>query len=1218
MRDITRGASVPRLLWTVALLWQITAGQGVADMNGEPVEHLGDLLGERLLLHTQAWGLLGVDTATHAQGRTPHRLRIGDITYERGLGTHATGDIVLMLDGEYATFEAQVGVLWQDGGVGSVVFQVYVDDEKRFDSGVMRETDAAMPIRVDVAGAQLLRLTVTDAGDGITCDCANWAEARLTRADRAVQARQMRLDMAPFATVATWDPERMDGARAGRVQEFAPEDVYLHTELVPNADGVYEVPAGTGGGCIGLQWVERRLLKELEIEFVSTPPDPQDLVLQRWVGESWWQGEWRPAAAELQIEGERWRYTLSWAGTPAEQPKTSQKIRWVFSGSASPPKVRSMAAYTRSVWATTDLRLESEGLGAEDPVTVGIYNGAFVAADSATSLTPLQWAASAPPAVQVAYSRGMPLKSDRTVLRCRVPRRDGSGELTFAVAIEDVLKSGCVWVPAAGLYVTTADNPQTLAGHRQTLEGQRTIRERVAEMPDQTFASAMERVHNPVQDLGPMLVSLACDNHKFQVQRDGAIQFSTRPDDPRSGVVDYPVELRPQFAGGEATGLSRRLYGDWLPVPEITLAHGAVTYRQRTYVVSLDETADPALPRWLSRRPACVADFTIHNTGQVPADASLRLDVAADRTEGRAATLQAVEGGVSASDAGRLLVFIDTGGTAGLVPATDAGAITLSGELPAGASATIRAWLPAWELGPTDSAPLRTNADLQARVESYWKSLLAEGAEVELPDPLLQSIIQASRVHCLLAARSEGDGARISPWIGSDRYGPLESEANSIVLGMDYLGHEEFSRRSLDFFVGRYNPAGYLTTGYTLMGTGWHLWTLAEHVRLTGDEAWLGELAPKVAGLCEWIAAQREKTRRLRPDGEKQTNYGLMPPGVVADWGMYANRFYMDGHFCAGLLEASEALSRVGHPEASRLQAVAAEYRAELSRAYQWTQANTPVRQRLDGTWAPGAPGMTYCFGTVGEFFPGEDWGRTWAGDVEIGPHHLAALGLMEAGDAAVDWMMDELEDIWCLHSGLGDYPGEKSQQDWFTLGGFAKVQPYYARMCDVYARRDEVRSFIRSYFNAIPSLVSLENLSFWEHFHNIGGWNKTHETGAFLQQTRRMLVDERGSELWLAPFVTSEWLKDGLQVSLKRAPTRFGPVSYRIRSSAAQGTIEAEIDPPTRTAPAAIVLRLRHPEGRPMRRVMVNDEEWDQFDPQSETIRLQAGAEPLRVKAEF
>ena len=34
---------------------------------------------------------------------------------------------------------------------------------------------------VDVRGVLELRLEVTDAGDGITCDAANWANARLIR-----------------------------------------------------------------------------------------------------------------------------------------------------------------------------------------------------------------------------------------------------------------------------------------------------------------------------------------------------------------------------------------------------------------------------------------------------------------------------------------------------------------------------------------------------------------------------------------------------------------------------------------------------------------------------------------------------------------------------------------------------------------------------------------------------------------------------------------------------------------------------------------------------------------------------------------------------------------------------------------------------------------------------------------------------------------------------
>ncbi|MBN1347729.1 MAG: hypothetical protein JXQ73_33900, partial [Phycisphaerae bacterium] len=141
---------------------------------------------------------------------------------------------------------------------------------------------------------------------------------------------------------------------------------------------------------------------------------------------------------------------------------------------------------------------------------------------------------------------------------------------------------------------------------------------------------------------------------------------------------------------------------------------------------------------------------------------------------------------------------------------------------------------------------------------------------------------------------------------------------------------------------------------------------------------------------------------------------------------------------------------------------------------------------------------------------------------------------------------------------------------------------------------------------------------SLWEHFNNMGGWNKTHETGWFLCQTRIMLVMERADELWLAPFVTTHWLEDGMIVSLGDAPTRFGKVSYSIKSSVSQGHIDAVIEPPTRSMPKALVLRLRHPEGKRFAAVFVDGKPHDDVDVEASTIRLSPSEKTITVRASY
>ncbi|MBK7497198.1 MAG: hypothetical protein IPI28_18030 [Candidatus Omnitrophica bacterium] len=81
------------------------------------------------------------------------------------------------------------------------------------------------------------------------------------------------------------------------------------------------------------------------------------------------------------------------------------------------------------------------------------------------------------------------------------------------------------------------------------------------------------------------------------------------------------------------------------------------------------------------------------------------------------------------------------------------------------------------------------------------------------------------------------------------------------------------------------------------------------------------------------------------------------------------------------------------------------------------------------------------------------------------------------------------------------------------------------------------------------------------------------------MSQTRTVFVKDDGNELWLAPFVTSNWLDDGEKVAIKNAPTHFGTVSYTLTSSIRNGKIQAEIECPSRSRPEIINLRLRHPQ---------------------------------------
>ena len=106
-------------------------------------------------------------------------LTLNGTTYAKGLGAHADSDVRYPLSASCTRFKASVGVDDEVGALGSLVFEVYADQNEIYDSGVMTGTSATQTIDVSVAGAGELRLVVTDGGNDRNYDHADWALARI-------------------------------------------------------------------------------------------------------------------------------------------------------------------------------------------------------------------------------------------------------------------------------------------------------------------------------------------------------------------------------------------------------------------------------------------------------------------------------------------------------------------------------------------------------------------------------------------------------------------------------------------------------------------------------------------------------------------------------------------------------------------------------------------------------------------------------------------------------------------------------------------------------------------------------------------------------------------------------------------------------------------------------------------------------------------------------
>ncbi|MFF3291435.1 endo-alpha-N-acetylgalactosaminidase family protein [Streptomyces sp. NPDC003023] len=128
---------------------------------------------------TNGWGPVERDLSNGETGTGDGGpLRIGGVTYEKGLGSHAPARIRYYLGGKCASFTAQVGVDDAQTSRGSVRFSVLADGAEKAASPVLGAAAPAWSLTADVTGADYVELVVGDGGDGNGNDHADWGAAR--------------------------------------------------------------------------------------------------------------------------------------------------------------------------------------------------------------------------------------------------------------------------------------------------------------------------------------------------------------------------------------------------------------------------------------------------------------------------------------------------------------------------------------------------------------------------------------------------------------------------------------------------------------------------------------------------------------------------------------------------------------------------------------------------------------------------------------------------------------------------------------------------------------------------------------------------------------------------------------------------------------------------------------------------------------------------------
>jgi hypothetical protein len=864
----------------------------------------------------------------------------------------------------------------------------------------------------------------------------------------------------------------------------------------------------------------------------------------------------------------------------------------------------------------------------------------------------------------IAAVPSLPGSNDLTIVTVR------SSEGTFSFSADD-LNRGPIYIPSYSAYITLASD--TARFDLSEIKKGQTIREKLETEPEQTYDRACREIPKLDvmlrEDGGRLYLPLASDAswQKFGLEWGGGFFMDKRSTKAKGKELARCLwkgnTLHWLIGTGKEPVYNRddkdshmSILNDYLPVPEVTWNQEGLIYNEEGFATLME---GPLSPNDSKRDEQTAAMLMIKLSVSNPSfeAKSTHIWLKADALENPALQDLFIMDRINGKNYIRAKIKLPDDVSITAIRLVQ-NALDIPLNIPA--NQTVSFYLSVPFVGDLSESSKEKISSLdysaeRLRVISYWRDMVDQFTAFNVPEHKFNEMARSVIPHIRMSTTKDPKSGLFMVPAASFGYQVYSNESAFQIIYLDKIGDHETAASYLETFIklqgtdpmpgtftgnqsavfhgGKVDNEYNYTSGPYNLDHGTVLWAMGQHYLMSGDPEWIKHAFPNMLKAAEWIIEQRNQTKMNGKDGKPVLHYGLMPAGRLednADWGFW---FAVNAYSYLGLYTTAEAFKKAGFPEGLRLEKEAKDYLRDLKTSIKQTSELSPVIRLRDNTYAPFVPSRVYqkfrYFGPMQSGYYsryGKNTSLTYrlsaTREALYGPMILITTGILDPHDPLSEAILNDWEDNITLSSSLGQHiHGVVDDEYWFSRGGMV-FQPNLQNPIQSYLMRNEIPAAIRSIFNSMVSCLYRDVNAFTEEYRRwevgSGPMYKIPDEARFANRVCDLLVLEAGKELWIAPGTPRYWLEPGKDIGLNKAATIFGDVSYQMRSGIKPNTIEANINLPSNCTADKVKLFVRAPFNRPIKSVLVNGKEWNDWDKNKESVTLPITEKTITVLVSY